>query len=51
MVRLDAVDRSVKIPKRPEMPETINAGPITLQRWTVDRADDLDRRSTSRFLS
>jgi hypothetical protein len=45
------VDRSVKIPKRPEMPETINAGPITLQRWTVDRADDLDRRSTSRFLS
>ena len=42
MVRLDAVDRSVKIPKRPEMPETVNAGPITQQPWTVDRADDLD---------
>ena len=24
------------------MPETIDAGPVTLQRWTVDRADDLD---------
>jgi ribosomal-protein-serine acetyltransferase len=26
-----------------QIPETINAGPITLQRWTMDRADDLDR--------
>jgi ribosomal-protein-serine acetyltransferase len=26
-----------------EIPETIDAGPITLQRWTVDRADDLDQ--------
>jgi len=26
-----------------ELPETIDAGAITLQRWTVDRADDLDR--------
>jgi ribosomal-protein-serine acetyltransferase len=26
-----------------EIPETIHAGPITLQRWTVDRADDLDQ--------
>jgi len=25
-----------------EIPETLAAGPITLQRWTVDRADDLD---------
>ena len=24
-------------------PETLAEGPITLQRWTVDRADDLDR--------
>jgi len=24
-----------------EIPETIDAGPITLQRWTVDRVDDL----------
>jgi ribosomal-protein-serine acetyltransferase len=26
-----------------DMPETIDAGPIILRRWTVDRADDLDR--------
>jgi ribosomal-protein-serine acetyltransferase len=26
-----------------EMPENINAGPIMLQRWTVDRADNLDQ--------
>jgi len=26
-----------------EIPETIDAGPITLRRWTVDRADDLDQ--------
>ena len=26
-----------------EIPVTIHAGPITLQRWTVDRADDLDK--------
>ncbi|MEO6142956.1 MAG: GNAT family N-acetyltransferase [Dermatophilaceae bacterium] len=25
------------------MPETIDAGPITLRRWTVDRADDLNQ--------
>ena len=25
------------------MPETIEAGPIMLKRWTVDRADDLDQ--------
>ena len=43
LVQLDAMDGSVKIPKRPEMPETITAGPITLARWTVDRADGLDQ--------
>ena len=26
-----------------EIPETIDAGPITLRRWTVDRAADLDQ--------
>jgi ribosomal-protein-serine acetyltransferase len=26
-----------------EIPETLDAGPITLQRWTVDRADHLDQ--------
>lgn len=25
------------------MPETVDAGPITLQRWTVEHADDLDQ--------
>jgi ribosomal-protein-serine acetyltransferase len=25
------------------IPETIEAGPITLQRWTVDRAEELDQ--------
>ena len=26
-----------------KLPETIDAGPVTLQRWSVDRVDDLDR--------
>jgi RimJ/RimL family protein N-acetyltransferase len=26
-----------------EIPETIDASPITLQRWTTDRAEDMDR--------
>lgn len=26
-----------------DIPETLDAGPITLQRWTVERIDDLDR--------
>jgi len=34
---LDAAEKPM------EIPETIDAGPITLQRWTVDRADDLYR--------
>lgn len=28
--------------KPTEIPQTVDAGPITLRRWTVDRADDLD---------
>jgi ribosomal-protein-serine acetyltransferase len=32
------------IPEKPvRIPESIDAGPITLLRWTVDRAEDLDQ--------
>lgn len=38
------VTRVLDVMEKPaEIPETIDAGPITLQRWTVDRADDLDQ--------
>jgi len=38
------VTRVLDVMEKPaEIPETIDAGPITLQRWTVDLADDLDR--------